>query len=271
MRTVAIAIPVAVVLAFTMLFAIQRSLVFPTHAIRVPDEPRTKPEAAEQWWLETPDGEVEGWYVAGDGRSADHPGPAVIFAHGNGEVIDYWPELMNWYADRGISVLLAEYRGYGRSAGDPSSEAITEDFVAFRERLARRPAVDPDQLIYHGRSLGGGAVCNLARRHPPAGLILQSTFTSLADLAWHHYYAPDFMLRDEFDNLAYARQSDVPMLITHGTRDEIIPVQQARRLHDAAATSTYVEIDGAGHNDGGMPREEIEEFVRRLGVKKDVD
>jgi len=260
MRTALIAIPVLVLLVFAMLAAFQRQLVFPRQMMRSPDQPRSLPEEGEQWWLETPEGTVEAWYLDGDGRSEEHPGPAVIFGHGNGEVIDHWPGLMRWYADRGIGVLLVEYRGYGRSAGNPSSDKITDDFVAFRERLTDRPEVDADRLIYHGRSLGGGAVCNLARRHPPAALILQSTFTSLADLAWHHYMAPSFLLQDEFDNLGYVSESDVPNLITHGRSDEIIPVDQARRLHEAAADSTFVELDG-GHNDGQMSWEKIESFL----------
>ncbi len=267
MRTVAIAIPVAVVLAFAMLFALQRSLIFPTHAVRAPDSPRGKPEAAEQWWIETPEGEVEGWFLAGEGRTEADPGPAVMFGHGNGEVIDHWPELMRWYAERGISVLLVEYRGYGRSAGSPTSAKITADFVDFRDRLVDRPEVDSEALIYHGRSLGGGAVCNLARRHPPAAMILQSTFTSLADLAWHHYYAPAFLLRDEFDNLGFVAETDTPLLITHGAHDAIIPVEQARRLHEAAATSSYVEFDHSGHNDGPMPWEAVGKFLGAQGLE----
>lgn len=260
MRTALVAIPLVLLAAVVMLLAFQRQLLFPRHMIRAPDQPRGLPDGGEQWWLETPEGDLEAWYLKGDGRSEAHPGPAVVFGHGNGEVIDHWPRLMRWYADRGIGVLLVEYRGYGRSAGRPSSDNITDDFAAYRQRLADRPEVDAGRLIYHGRSLGGGAVCNLARRHPPAAFILQSTFTSLADMAWHHYFAPSFVLRDEFDNIDYVSETDVPILITHGRRDDIIPIQQARQLHEAAANSTFVELEG-GHNDGEMPWDRIESFL----------
>lgn len=257
---------VAVVGGYLVLAALQRQFLFPRHLIRAPDEPRTLPKAGEQVWIETPEGRVEGWYMKGDGRSKRDPGPAVLFTHGNGEIIDHWPELLSWYADRGFNAMLVEYRGYGRSEGDPSAEKIGEDMIRFREALAERPEVDSDELVYHGRSLGGGAVCALAEQHPPAAMILQSTFTSIADLAWHHYAAPKALLRDEFDNRSFLKQTDVPVLITHGARDEVVPVDHGRQLHEVASGSEYVEIEGCGHNDCPMRWDVIEQFLERPGL-----
>lgn len=262
-RNAIIAIVIALVGGILVLAAIQRSLIFPRHLVRAPGEPRDKPAAAEQWWLETDEGPVEAWYLPGEGRSADEPGPAVIFAHGNGEVIDLWANLLRWYADRRIGALLVEYRGYGRSKGNPSTGKVTDDLIAFRQRLIDRPEVDPDRLIYHGRSLGGGAVCALADRHEPAALILQSTFTSLSDLAWHHYMAPSFLLRDEFDNEAYLAEADIPVFLSHGIHDEIIPVGQARQLHRAAPDSELLELE-CGHNDCPMRWDRIAGFLESV-------
>ena len=81
-------------------------------------------------------GGVEAWVLPGRGASAERPGPAVIFAHGNGELIDHWPDVLSWYVRQGVTVLLPEYRGYGRSAGRPSERDITDDFVWFHDDLA---------------------------------------------------------------------------------------------------------------------------------------
>lgn len=261
MRTVVFAIPVVFVVLVAMLVALQRKLIFPNDFVKTPDEPRAKPDPAEQWWIDTPEGRVEAWYLAGDGRSEESPGPAVIYAHGNGESIDDWPDLMRWYADRGVSALLVEYRGYGRSQGTPSAEKVARDFAAFHQRLVTRPEVDGAELIYHGRSLGGGAVCSLARSEPPAALVLQSTFTSLSDVAWHHYFAPAFLLQDEFDNVGYLSKADHPVLITHGRSDRVIPFEHAERLHAAAARSRFVTYDGGHNNIGHLGWDELETFL----------
>ena len=97
-----------------------------------------------------------------------------------------------------VRVLLPEYRGYGRSAGSPSQRAITEDLIAFYDLLARRPEVDAQRVVFHGRSLGGGAVCDLARHRKPAAVILMSTFTSMKRMA-PRYLVPGFMVERSSD------------------------------------------------------------------------
>lgn len=248
-----------------MFGSLQRSILFPTHLIRAPDSPRTLPGAAEQCHIDTDEGAVEGWYLRGEGRTEASSGPALLFAHGNGEIIDQWPELMEWYAARGLSTLLAEYRGYGRSAGSPTAGKITDDFRRFGDWLARRPEVDADRLVYHGRSLGGGAVCGLAETRPPAALILQSTFTSVADLAWDHYRVPEALLTDELAVEPVVADFEGPVFVFHGSRDEIVPVAHGRRLRDVARHVDYLEID-AGHNDAAVPWDRIEAFLDNHGL-----
>lgn len=251
-----------------MIDALQRSVLFPTHLVRAPAEPRTLPSSARQIHIDTDEGKVEGWYLEGEGRNDGAPGPAVVFAHGNAEIIDQWPELMAWYAERGIGALLAEYRGYGRSSGNPTADKIAADFRLFGDWLAARPEVDSDRLIYHGRSLGGGAVCRLAESRPPAALILQSTFTSVADLAWDHYKVPQALIGDKFPNDAIVADYDGPTLVVHGVRDDIVPVEHGRRLREAASRAAYVELDG-GHNDTTIPWERVERFLGRHALLED--
>jgi uncharacterized protein len=226
------------------LLAFQRLLLFPRHAVR--ETPAPQIAELDTLYIDTDEGEVEAWFLPGRGVSAEHPGPLVIFAHGNAEVIDQWAEKLQPYRDRGMSVLLAEYRGYGRSAGDPSQAEIVGDYVRFYDLALERPDVDPPRVVLHGRSLGGGVVCGLARERPPAAVILQSTFTSVPDAS--PWWAWSALSLDPFDNLACVAELDAPLLVIHGRTDTLIPMSHAERLHAAAEEATLVLYD-AGHND----------------------
>jgi pimeloyl-ACP methyl ester carboxylesterase len=230
-----------------IMFSLQRWVLFPRHATQPdPNAGRGVPGLVR---LSVPseDGEVEGWLLPGHGATPERPSPAVIFAHGNAELIDHWPDEMEAYRRMGVSVLLPEYRGYGRSPGSPSQAAITEDFVRFYDLLAARAEVDRRRIVFHGRSLGGGAVCALAARRKPAALVLQSTFTSVVRMA-RRFLVPGFMVRDPFDNLEAVRGLDCPVLIVHGKRDQLIPYDHAVELNAAARRATLVTY-AADHND----------------------
>lgn len=222
-----------------MVLGLQRWVLYPRYAAAPDPHAGEGIEGLERWSLSTPEGEVEAWLVPGDGATADDPGPAVIYAHGNAELIDYWPETLRRYREWGVTLLLPEYRGYGRSDGSPSQEKITADFEAFYDRLAARPEVDEDRIIFHGRSLGGGAVCALARRRKPAAMILMSTFTSVADMA-KRYLLPRFLVLDPFDNEQVLRELDVPVLLVHGTEDELVPHASSERLAKIAPRAELV-------------------------------
>ena len=86
--------------------------------------PEMRKKILKKIWLDTEEGRVEAWLIPGDDVSAERPGPAVVFTHGNAELIDYWPAALAGYQKLGATLLLPEYRGYGRSAGSPSQEKI---------------------------------------------------------------------------------------------------------------------------------------------------
>jgi hypothetical protein len=182
----------------------------------------------------------------------------VIFAHGNAELIDYWTEELSPYREMGVSVFLPEYRGYGRSAGSPSEQAIRSDYLAFHELLLARPEVDPSRVVYHGRSLGGGAVCSLASERPPAAMILQSTFESVPAVA-ARWLVPSFLILDPFDNLSVVQDLDAKLLVFHGRADATIPFDHGRTLANAARDGRLVAYDGVGHNDC-PPRERMDHY-----------
>jgi uncharacterized protein len=171
--------------------------------------------------------------------------PLVIFAHGNGEVIDYWTEALNGFRERDVGVLLVEYPGYGRSGGTPSEASIGAALAAAYDRIVTDPRVDRARIVGFGQSLGGGAICLLARTRPLAALILESTFTSL-DTFTSAYLAPAFLLRDHFNSLEAVRAFAGPMLVIHGSNDPVVPWQQGRQLAAAARHGTFRLYD-CGH------------------------
>ena len=151
------------------------------------------------------------------------------------------------YRKRGVSVLLPEYRGYGRSAGSASQAGITADFIRFHDLLAARKEVDASRIIFHGRSLGGAVVCALAERRKPAAIILQSTFTRFTDMT-SKYFVPSFLVLDPFDSLSVISEFDGPVLVVHGRHDSLIPHSHGQALAAAAARGRLVSYDSDHNN-----------------------
>ena len=229
------------------LFLMQRSILFPRNQIPLPADTGIVFPGMEKIWLDTEFGKIETWYLPPDSGSRAGPAPAVIFGHGNGELIDFWPEALQNFNRMGIGLLLVEYPGYGRSSGTPSQKSITATFVAAYDTLLSRKDVDPSRIILFGRSLGGGAICALARHKPSAGLILMSTFTSVQSMA-AKFLAPKFLIRDPFNNLQVIQGYRGPVLVIHGRHDSIIPFAHGANLHRAAKNSKLITY-ASGHND----------------------
>ena len=137
------------------------------------------------------------------------------------------------------------------------------------EVLIKHPDVDPQRLIYYGRSLGGGAVGTLLEEHPPAALILQSTFTSVVDMALETFHVPSFMVRDPYRTLDALTHYEGPTLIIHGDRDTLVPYSHGEALYAAAQRGEMITYD-CGHNDcpPSWPLfwEDIGSFLARAGV-----
>ena len=252
----------------SLLFFLQRQIMFPRGMIPQPSPSAPKLPGLETIWLETGSGKVESWLLPPVSGSTAGPAPAVIFGHGNGELIDFWPDDLQGFCRLGMAVLLVEYPGYGRSAGSPSQESITEAFVAAYDALLARKDIDASRVLLFGRSLGGGAVCALSVRRPSAALILMSTFTSARTFA-RRYLAPSFLVRDPFDNLTAVEQYKGPVLIMHGRHDTVIPYSHGTSLAKAARKGKLISYK-AGHND--CPPDwnvfwlDVEEFLRQNSI-----
>ncbi len=246
------------------LFLIQRKIMFPGYMIDLPPKGEVNVPGMEKIWLKIGGEKIESWYLQPITKQGVQSAPAVIFAHGNGELIDFWPNELNRFTNLGIGVLLVEYPGYGRSTGPQSQSSITEAFVTAYDTLCARADVEASKIILVGRSLGGGAVCALAAKRPAAALILMSTFTSARSFA-KKYLIPGFLARDPFDNLFVVRSFYGPVLIMHGKRDEVIPYKHGLALHRVAKNGKMITYD-SGHNDSppdwDMFMQDVESFLR---------
>lgn len=203
----------------------------------------------EDAFFQSEDGtHLHGWYF-------DHPQPqaVVLFAHGNAGNLTGRYDMIRELRDRHrVSVLIFDYRGYGRSAGTPEEAGILQDARAARRWLANRARVSESDIVLMGRSLGGGVATDLAASDGARALILISTFTSLPDLARHHMplVAASVRMTNRLDSLGKIGDYSGPLLQCHGDADELIPIEHALELFGAApGPRQFVTVPGGGHND----------------------
>ncbi|MBI3272641.1 MAG: alpha/beta hydrolase [Planctomycetes bacterium] len=223
--------------------------------------------------LQTEDGlALAGWYLPPTaGR------PVLLLFNGNAGNRSYrLARLAHWKARLGVGALLFDYRGYGENPGSPSEEGLYRDGRAAATWLAKnRPA--GSALVYFGESLGGAVALATACSAPPDRLVLESTFTCAPDLAYRiiPLFPARWFMRTRYDNLARIATLACPVLVLHGTEDEVVPFDHGRRLAAAArsgegAGTRFFGIPGAHHCDtfkvGGDPYwAELRGFVDGAG------
>jgi fermentation-respiration switch protein FrsA (DUF1100 family) len=238
---------VAYALWLVVLVAFESKMLFPRALAGPRLEEAEIPAEVERVWLNGDDGvEVEGWFVPAQGAPGEAT-PAVLFFHGNAELIDHNLSLAREYRHRGVSTLLAEYRGYGRSGGRPSQKPLVADAVRFHDWLAAKPGMR-GRIIIHGRSVGTGVAAQLAGLRPAAALILESPFSSVASFA-AGFGAPPFVVRNSFRSDRILPALICPILILHSREDDVIPFAHAEKLKRLAPSATLAEFTG-GHNAG---------------------
>lgn len=277
MRMVALFI-LALVLAYLLLcaymWANQRSLIFePTPLL--PGTPARMGMAYTELHIPsgqgTERGDMEAWWVP----AAHGEAPTLLYLHGNDRNIASNLVHVQRLHDLGYNVLLIDYRGFGRSGGGkPSESKVYEDAESAWHYIVEQGHLAPHRVFIYGHSLGGAIAIDLATRHPDAaGVILESTFTSMLEMGQLNYaYLPvSLLLNQRFESLGKMDNLRIPVLIIHGTWDELVPVEMAERLYAAAPQPKFLQlIEGGGHNNSGSIgwieyRDAMTAFVERYG------
>jgi fermentation-respiration switch protein FrsA (DUF1100 family) len=253
----------------------QERLAFPAPRASVPDPRRVGVEHGERVALVSTDGtRLAGWYLAPKAVVAGQPSPGMLWFYGNGETVAaIWPVVRD-FQPPGTAVLVVDYPGYGGSEGRATEAGLYAAADAAYAALVARPGIDPRRIYVYGRSLGSAVATQTAARHPAAGLILESPFTSAAAMARHLYkLLPRFSLALRFDNLANVRRIHCPTLVFHGDADRLVPTAMGLAVAAAAAGGAEVVlIHGAGHNEtyavGGREyRDKLWDFVTHQGTR----
>ncbi|PYP58575.1 MAG: hypothetical protein DMD44_07425 [Gemmatimonadetes bacterium] len=287
---IALGLALAYALLVLLAWRFQERLAFPAPRAPVPDPKRVGVANGEKVEVTMEDGtRLVGWYLkpeVGGGRGrlgevvphrinlpqpppASATSPGLLWLYGNGEnIAAIWP-IVREFQPPGTAVLVVDYPGYGGSAGRATETALYGAADAAYAALVARPGVDPGRIYVYGRSLGTAAATWVAARHPVAGLILESPFTSAAAMARQLYaLLPRFIVRLSLDNVGRMQQIRSPVLVFHGDADRLVPTAMGRAV--AAAASGPVQlvlIHGAGHNEtydrgGRAYRDKLWEFVK---------
>ncbi|WP_246159566.1 alpha/beta hydrolase [Nocardioides antri] len=248
------------------MWALQRQLIYFPDPSPVPPADEVL-AGARDVTLQTDDGlTLDAWFVpAREGRDR---GMAVLLAPGNGGNRLGRADLAQLLSDRGLAVLLLDYRGYGGNPGSPSEDGLLADARAGAEALEEL-GFPPERTLYFGESLGTGVVAALQAERPPAGLVLRSPFTELSDVGSHHYpWLPvRALLRDRFPVLDHLEDSEVPVTVVYGDQDTVVPSSLSARVADGAPSLVEeVVLEGADHNDPVMFGPEVAEAVVRLAA-----
>ncbi|MEN6457699.1 MAG: alpha/beta hydrolase [Thermoguttaceae bacterium] len=208
----------------------------------------------EDAWFKTPDGtQLHGWYLPHPNAQA-----TVLFCHGNaGNVTHRAIAMAMLHQQAKVSVLVFDYRGFGRSQGKPNGENILADARAARRWLAEREKVAERDIVILGESIGGAVAVDLAARDGARALILESTFDSLPEVAAYHYpWLPvRWAMRTRLDSAALIGQYHGPVFQAHGAVDTLVPLANARRLFDAAQQPKQFLLLGNHNHNNLMPAE----------------
>jgi hypothetical protein len=210
---------------------------------------------------------LHGWFVP-----RRNPKRVILYCHGNGEDVSSVGELAAMLSESDqASVFVFDYRGYGHSQGRPDEIGCIADGNAAQHWLAERAGVRLNDVVLMGRSLGSAVAIALAADNGARALVIENAFPTMTEVAaWHYPLLPiRWIMSNRYDNLIRIQRYQGPLLQSHGTSDELIPLSFARRLFDVAPSPSkkWLEFTGLGHN-SAMPSayyDELSGFLRSYG------
>jgi fermentation-respiration switch protein FrsA (DUF1100 family) len=214
------------------------------------------PKIEDVWFKATDGVRLHGWYCTpklDENEKSSHVSPrtTLLWFHGNAGNISHRYPVIERLLEQRVAIFIVDYRGYGRSEGSPSEEGLYMDARGAWDYLLNERATLPQQIIIFGDSLGGAVAIDLATKVQPAGLVVQSSFTSISDMAAQVMpFIPGFILRTKMDSLNKIKSVRCPKLFIHSPADELVPYRLGRKLYDAApAPKQFYEVAGASHNE----------------------
>jgi fermentation-respiration switch protein FrsA (DUF1100 family) len=226
-------------------FIIRNFIFFPTR--RLAFTPGSLGMDFEDVSFDASDGvKLSGWLI-----SAGPDSPVVMWFHGNAGNIGDRIENARLLFDCGLSLFMVEYRGYGKSEGKPSEKGIFADGQGAYDYLISRD-IAPENLVIFGRSLGSSVAVYVASRNKCAGVVLETAFTNMADMARFHYPIIPGLgnFKDKFNSIERIGSIKSPILFIHGDADELVPYELGRQLFEATTSEKeFYTIPGAHHND----------------------
>ena len=173
----------------------------------------------------------------------------VLFLHGNGGNVSTPMQFYSLLLERGVHILALDYRGYGQSDGDPTEPGLALDADAAYEYLVRQLHVPGRNIVLYGHSLGGAVAINLATYARASGLIVEGTFTSLANRVQEIYpiIPVKWIMKNRFDSIEKIPHVTIPKLFIHSANDDVVPIEHGRQLFAAASDpKEFLEVSG-GH------------------------
>ena len=195
---------------------------------------------------------LHGWWIPAEIET--EATKTILFCHGNAGNISDRIEMVQLLHQLGLNVWIFDYRGYGKSQGQPSQKGTYKDAKAAWNYLVEIRGLNSTDIIIMGRSLGGAVAAWLANRVQPSAVILESTFTSASDLAaeLYPYFPVRWMVKYRYPTLKYVKKITVPKFFAHSRDDEVIPFHHGLKLYEAAGEpKTFIELEGS-HGNGFM-------------------
>jgi len=233
--------------AFLLLF--ENKIIF--YPSRYPEgfwDPASVGVVAEDVYFTAEDGvKLHGWFLPAKNAVA-----TLLWFHGNAGNLSHRLDNIQRLTPLNLNIFIFDYRGYGRSEGEPDEQGIYMDSQAAYKKVLAMDGVSIESLFLFGRSLGGICAVETAVNNPARGLILESVFTSASDMSRKVFplIPLGWALRSRLDAVEKVPHLQLPKLFLHGTQDEIVPYDLGRKLFDhAGEPKTFYDIEGAGHND----------------------
>lgn len=230
----------------------QERLAFPSPRGPLPAPAALGIAPGERITVRASDGvESLGWYLPPeppprDGRAA----PVLVWFYGNMETIGAIAPIIRAFRPPDMGLLVLDYRGYGENPGPATEAGLYRDAEAAWDYLARRGDVDAGRIAVYGRSLGSAVALHLATHRAVSAVVLDSPFSSAAEMAARHYwFLPQSLVRLSLDNVSRASRLEAPLLVFHGARDRIAPLEMGRAVAEAGRAQHFVVFENAGHND----------------------